>query len=285
MLDKDTLVFFAKFIESQTGIAYSEVTFFQLEGRLETIAKQLGFPSVSALAQSALRDGIRGAMKDLVLDLATNNETSFFRDTSLFDALTQHVLPELARQHVHKTCRIWSAASSTGQEIYSIAMLIQELQKSMPSSSWELTASDISERVLAKASKGLYTQLEVQRGLSAQRLLNNFEQIEDTGDGAIWRAKSTLQKMISFKRLNLIESWPSTLGHFSLILCRNVLIYQTVEQKRLVLQQLTRHLEPNGLLVLGGAESLIGLSEEYLQEQVGSTYMYRLKPREQSQAS
>ncbi len=284
--DKDILNFFAKFIEAQTGIAYSEVTFYQLESRLEAIAVQLGHGTIPKLAEIAQKSGIQGPMKELLIDVATNNETSFFRDTKLFTTLAQEVLPAMMQAHSGRSFRIWSAASSTGQEVYSLAMILSELQSQYPEARWEMVASDISERVLAKASSGRYTQLEIQRGLNAQRLLSYFDQIEDEGNGAIWKIKPHLQQKITFRRLNLIEPWPASLGKFDLILCRNVLIYQTVEQKKRVLQQIAQRLNPGCRLILGGAESLIGLSEDYDQEQISGSIFYRLKsPTPMIQAS
>lgn len=285
MDNRQLLQFFAKFIETQTGITYSEGIYYQLENRLQTIAKQLGYASLDELAEAAVKNGITGTMKEQLIDLATNNETLFFRDNSLFEALTKGILPALAQTVSDAPCRIWSAASSTGQEIYSVCMLLHEMQSTYPHARWELTASDISERVLAKASKGMYTPLEVQRGLTPQRLANYFDETKDEANDAAWQIKAFLRKMINFRRLNLIEKWPISLGSFNLILCRNVLIYQTVDQKRAVIQQLAKHLRPGGLLILGGSESLIGLSNDFDQEEVLGTFVYRIKSSALSQAS
>lgn len=276
-MDKDTLIFFAKFIQDQTGIAYSEATFYQLQTRLENIAKQLGLAGVSEMAMQARSTGIGHRMRELLIDVSTNNETSFFRDPNVFNALAKTILPLLARQTTSRPIRIWSAASSTGQEIYSIAMITEELRGAFPSTMWELVATDISERVLARAESGKYSDLEVSRGLDETKKRQFFEKTNDLGDGLVWQLKQSLRKLVKFQRLNLIEPWPNTLSTFDLILCRNVLIYQEIEQKKKVVDRFRSHLDPKGILILGGAESLFGLSDAFDQTQFDACIAYRLK--------
>ncbi len=276
-MDKDTLIFFAKFIQEQTGIAYSEATFYQLQARLENIARQLGLAGVSEMAMQARASGIGHRMRELLIDVSTNNETSFFRDPNVFNALAATILPNLAKQATSRPVRIWSAASSTGQEIYSIAMITEELRSTYPTTMWEFLATDISERVLSRVESGKYSDLETNRGLSDARRSQFFEKIQDQGDGLVWQVKQSLRRMVRFQRLNLIEPWPPTIGTFDLILCRNVLIYQEIEQKKKVVDRFRSHLDPKGILILGGAESLFGLSEAFDQAQFDACIAYKLK--------
>jgi chemotaxis protein methyltransferase CheR len=160
-LSQDILLFFAKFIEKELGIIYVEANYFQLEHRLRDISTQLGFSSIDELYQKA-RLGISGSMKSLLLDLATNNETSFFRDISIFKALSSHIIPELLKDPYKSVITIWSAASSSGQEIYSIVMEIEELRKTAVKIPMvRYLASDVSDTILKRARNGLYSQIEI----------------------------------------------------------------------------------------------------------------------------
>ncbi len=275
-LPQECLKYFANFIEAEVGIVYSEVNYYQLETRLTEIAKQIGLPDSEALWSQVQVAGIKGDIKQLVIDIATNNETSFFRDPNVFKLITK-LAKEFAEQRSGEVFKVWSAASSTGQEMYSLAMTFFEIAQTTPFS-YLIHASDISERVLARAQAGTYTQLEVQRGLSAMQLVKHFDQNLGSGDETFpWMVKPHLKRGLSFKKRNLLDPW-NDLGTFDLILCRNVLIYQTVENKKKVVQKLTEHLNANGSIILGGAESLIGISDalEYVASE--SAVMYRKKP-------
>jgi len=269
---------FAKYIENQTGITYNPETFFQLESRLESIALQMGVSGMDGLWNLVLQQGWSGPFKTLLLDIATNNETSFFRDPGVFQAIKEHYLPAwLAAGNKH--LRVWSAASSNGQEAYSLAMIFEEERSAGKVFDYQIVGTDISERVLKRAQSGRYSQLEVQRGLSAPRMIKFFREVPEADHSFSWEATPELKKHVSFSKMNLIERWPDNLGVFDLILCRNVLIYQKVEQKIKVINQLYTRLSPNGCLVLGGAESLMGLSEAFDQLNLGSAIFYKPKPQ------
>ncbi len=212
-------------------------------------------------------------MELLLLDLATNNETSFFRDARIYEALANHMARELAAREPrpHKLS-IWSAAGSTGQEAYSIAMSLDSARIANPKLlDFDILVSDVSERVLKKAESGTYTQLEIQRGLPATHLVKYF-----TNEGAnLWQASTQLRDKLRFRKLNLLEPFPTNMGSFDIIFCRNVLIYQSVENKIRVVERLLKHLSAGGYLVLGAAESMIGVSSAVKQLHFENAVFYQ----------
>ena len=260
-MQPEILHFFAKYIESQLGIIYADHNYFQLQNRLEEIAKLLSVDSVEKLYANAKID-ISGPFKQLLLDLATNNETSFFRDPKVFKAIEAVVLPSFCQSaQAGSEFRVWSAASSTGQEALSISMLIQDWNaKNGRNLNFSIIATDISERILNRAREGKYTQLEIQRGLPAACMVKYFLK----NDQDHWIASPELMKQIQFKKQNLLEPFLFT-KKFNLILCRNVLIYQSVQKKKEILDRVTEMLLPGGYLILGSGESLLGLSTDYQQ--------------------
>lgn len=274
MTDQLILKFFADYVQSQLGIIYQEANYFQLEHRLKDIAYQLGLKDINELFQKAKNEGFQGALKNLLLDLATNNETSFFRDAAIFRALSKYIIPQVILDGTFKSSlNIWSAACSAGQEVYSIAMEYEEAQKANPT--WprhDILATDVSDTILKRAESGIYSQLEVQRGLPARMLIQYFDKEGD----ASWRVKPSLQRHIHFKKLNLLDKW-SHLGPFDIIFCRNVLIYQSVENKKNVIDRMHELLNPRGFLVLGAAESLFGISQDFDQVSEESAVFYRKK--------
>ena len=281
-LSKDCLNFFAKLIEAEIGIVYSEVNHYQLESRLEEISRQVGLADANALWEQARSNQMPGATKMLLLDIATNNETMFFRDQNVFRAVEKILADAVTSSG--KPFKVWSAACSTGQEMLSVAMLRSELAATKPVNV-TIFASDISERVLARAKAGIYTQLEVQRGLSAPQLIKYFEPIANRPEETPqWSAKSVLREGLSFKQINLLQPWTG-LGQFDLILCRNVLIYQTVENKRKVVAKLEEHLSPDGVLILGGAESLVGISDSLAWQDICGASVYRKRDSKVLKAS
>lgn len=256
-LTKEQLQFFARYIEANLGIQYAESNYFQLENRLEEIAKYLGKKKEDILVSSY--DKISGDFKRLLLDISTNNETSFFRDSKVFEVLQNVIIPKFINK---QTINVWSAACSYGQEPYSLAMIFSELAKKHKMPPVSIVATDVSERVLDRASKGLFTHLEVQRGLPAKMLIEYFKP-----EGEMWKANSQIRNMISFRKLNLLESWAHALP-FDLILCRNVLIYQSVDNKKKVIAKMSRSLNSQGVLVLGAAESMMGLSTDFYTQMI-----------------
>lgn len=273
MQPEQILLYFAQYIEKELGIVYAEHNYFQLQNRLEEIARLLGHANIQELYTKATSPlGLTGAFKQLLLDTATNNETSFFRDPKIFRAFECTILNEFAESPERfGKLRIWSAASSTGQEAVSTAILINEFNKKQKVQiSFSITGTDISERVLARAKTGTYTQLEVQRGLATPLLIKYFTK----DDKDCWTVKPEIARFTQFQKLNLMDPVPFS-EPFHVILCRNVLIYQKVESKKEILKRLTEALAPGGYLILGSGESLIGLSDGYEQVSSEGAIIYR----------
>lgn len=267
------LKFFASYIESEVGIVYAEHNYFQLQNRLEQIAKLFELDSIDSLFEKT-RVGIEGAFKQLLLDTATNNETSFFRDPKVFRALEAELFsPERLAVRRGSPLAIWSAAASSGQEALSTAMLLLEWSKAKATPcDFRIVGTDISERILEKAKAARYSQLEVQRGLAMPLLLQYFrKEADDT-----WSAKAELTRNVTYRPLNLTEEFHFP-APFDLVLCRNVLIYQSVERKRRILARIHANLAPGGLLVLGSGESVIGLSDAFTQVNSEGAVIYARK--------
>jgi chemotaxis protein methyltransferase CheR len=204
------------------------------------------------------------------VEAMTTNETSFFRDHHPFDALRTQIIPDLInRKAASKQLTIWCAAASTGQEPYSVAMLLREHFPVL--TSWKLTfiATDLSTQVLAKARSGRYGQLEVNRGLPAPLLVKYF-----TKDGTEWVVKEELRNMIDYRELNLIETWPA-LPVLDLVMIRNVLIYFDVPTKKKILGNIRQRMAPHGYLMLGGAETTLGIDEQFERVQIDKGVAYR----------
>jgi chemotaxis protein methyltransferase CheR len=192
-----------------------------------------------------------------VAEAMTTNETFFFRDKIPFDHLRETVLPELMRARANRrSLRIWCAASSTGQEPYSIAMCLKEFA-SLAGWRVEIVATDLSQAVLEKSRAGIFSQFEVQRGLPIQMLVKHFTQI-----GELWQLNADIRAMVQHRQLNLLQDF-SHLGMFDVIFCRNVLIYFDQDTKVGIFDRLARMIEPDGVLALGAAESVVGISDAF----------------------
>ncbi len=222
-INSETLKYFADVIERETGIIYVEENYFQLEDRVLQLCRNASIEDPSELALT-LHDPSQARLRRTFIDIATNNETSFFRDPGIFQVIKNTVLPLLVERGGAKLS-FWSAAGSTGQEVYSLIMAIEE-SGLVPLSSMSVHMTDISERVLERAQQGIYTQLEVSRGLSPERLSRFFDPSPFVSGE--YRIKEHIRRLVSFSRLNFLESF-ADMGQFDLVLCRNVLIYLALQ--------------------------------------------------------
>ena len=247
----------AKLLQERSAIALEPGKEYLVESRLLPVAKRHGLATVAAYIAKLRKPGASGLADELVEAMVTT-ETSFFRDVIPFDALRKHVLPELiAARRSERRLAIWCAAASSGQEPFTLAIVLREWFPELET--WDITfhATDISNAMLERCRAGVYSQLEVNRGMPAALLVKWFTQ-----EGARWRIDDRLRKMIAFRQLNLAAWWPPT-PMFDLIFLRNVMIYFDVPTKRDILAKVARTLKPDGLLVLGGAESTLNLSESF----------------------
>lgn len=247
--------FIAAFLKDRSGLIITPDKLYLLDARLSPIARRMGHADLDALVgalQAPLADKLAGE----VVDAMTTNETSFFRDRNPFEVLRTALLPGLSgRRASQRSLRIWSAACSTGQEPYSLAMLIRDNFPLLKDWRIEIVATDLSPTVLQRARDGVFTAFEVQRGLPIHMLVKHFDQVEQS-----WRIKPELRAMIDFRPLNLLGELGG-LGRFDIILCRNVLIYFDQPTKTRILTRMARMLPSDGALMLGGAESVFGLCD------------------------
>lgn len=252
------MAFLAAFLKAGSGLILAGDKSYLVESRLQPVAVRHRCGTVTELIDRLKVFPPEGLKRD-VLEAMTTNETSFFRDSSPFEALKSKVLPTLikARQTTRRL-RILCAAASTGQEPYSIAMLLREFAPGLEGWRLEITGTDIDTAVLARAEAGSYSKFEVQRGLPVTMLVKHFEQLDDDA----WRIKPHVRDLVTFRTANLLQDQPG-LGLFDVIFCRNVLIYFDPATKAAVLGRLSNHLAEDGALFLGGAETVIGISDKF----------------------
>jgi chemotaxis protein methyltransferase CheR len=247
--------YFRKFLRERSGLVLSADKHYLLESRLLPVARRAGLASLAGLVHR-LRGIDCEALAAEVVEAMTTNESFFFRDKIPFEHFRDTIIPRLiaARNH-RRRIRIWCAAASTGQEPYSLAMSIKEMGDRLSGWQIEIIATDISSEALRRARSGIYSQFEVQRGLPIMLLLKYFKQI-----GENWQIGPDIRAMVQFRVLNLISDF-SRLGMFDLVFCRNVLIYFDQPTKISVLDRLAQNLDRDGYLVLGAAETVVGLTD------------------------
>ncbi len=264
--------FLTTLLARECGLVLDKEKTYLAESRLAPVARQYGHATIDELISNAMATRSREVVRSIVEAMVTH-ETFFFRDRKPFDHFRDVTLPALmsARQSV-KRLKIWSAAASTGQEAYSLAMIID--QQLRGATDWQISilGTDISEQALERARSGNYSQFEVQRGLPVKQLIEYFEKSGDR-----WKVKQKLRGRVKFERFNLLES-PSRLGRFDTVFCRNVLIYFDSDVRRRILSGIAQQLETDGALYLGGAETTIGLSDAFAPDKEHRG-VYRLSPR------
>lgn len=247
--------FLRAFLKARSGLALTPEKRYLVESRLGPVCRRLELDSLSDLVRG-LKGGRDPDLENAVVEAMTTNETFFFRDKAPFELFRDVVLPRyLKSRAATRRLRIWCAAASTGQEPYSLAMMLNEAAARLAGWQVEIVATDISNEVLDKARAGLYTQFEVQRGLPIQLLLKYFTQVGD-----LWQIAPQIRGMVNFKSLNLIKDF-NHLGQFDIIYCRNVLIYFDAPTKTDVLRRLAGAMPPDGTLLLGAAETVLGLTD------------------------
>jgi chemotaxis protein methyltransferase CheR len=249
----------AALLRAGSGLVIGPDKTYLLETRLAPILREHNLPDLDALADRLKPGGAapgRAALERQVIEAMTTNESFFFRDDKPFAHLRAHALPALlAARPPASRLRIWSAAASTGQEAYSLAMILAEQRAALAGRGVDILGTDISRAPLARAQAGLYTQFEVQRGLPMQYLVKYFRK-----EGTEWRIADALRAMVTFREWNLLAEL-RPLGTFDIVFCRNVLIYFDQPTKSRVLDAIARQMAPDGRLYLGGAETVIGLTE------------------------
>jgi chemotaxis protein methyltransferase CheR len=254
VLTSNTFDMFAALLRSRSGLVIGQDKIYLLETRLAAILRREKLPDINALADRLRRPGAEAISRDVV-EAMTTNESFFFRDDKPFQHFRMQALPRLlAGRPPGAGLRIWSAASSSGQEAYSLAMILAECRALLGARRVEIIGTDIARNQLARAKDGLYTQFEVQRGLPVQMLMRYFQK-EDNG----WRIASAIRDMVQFREFNLLGDL-RPLGRFDIVFCRNVLIYFDQETKMGVLEAIAAQMAPNGLLYLGGAETVLGIT-------------------------
>ena len=260
-------------VEQQAGIALESGKEYLVESRLNPLALQEGFPSLQHLIADLKSSSLAGLHRKVVQAMTTN-ETSFFRDVRPFEVLKTHVLPELlARAATNLALNFWCAAASTGQEPYSVAMLLREaIPTQLARRNIRLIASDLSTEVLARALQGRYSQLEVNRGLPANLLVKYFQE-----DGNEWQIKADIRRMVEFREMNLTEPW-CTLPPLDVIFMRNVLIYFNLETRRGIFVKVRQVLKPGGFLFLGSSETTINLDAGFEPVPADRSACYRFRP-------
>jgi chemotaxis protein methyltransferase CheR len=249
--------FLRKLLKERSGLDLSADKQYLVESRLVPLARKAGLTGISELVQK-MKPGIAEPLIAEVVEAMTTNETFFFRDKMPFDHLKDTMLPAvLQARAARRALRIWCAASSTGQEPYSIAMCLKGLGAALAGWKVDIVATDLSLGVLEKSKSGIFSQFEVQRGLPIQLLVKHFTQVGD-----MWQLNPDIRSMVQHRQLNLLQDF-SHLGTFDIIFCRNVLIYFDQDTKAGIFERMAKLVDADGFLVLGAAESVVGISDAF----------------------
>jgi chemotaxis protein methyltransferase CheR len=263
----------ADYVHSLCAVVLDESKGYLIEGRLAALVEESHCASYGALLRLAKSEPSR-ALERRIVDAITTNETSFFRDSSPFDLLRHKIIPELIDRRARTGAariRIWSAACSTGQELYSIAILLKELLGDPERYGIQLLGTDISDDAVARASRGVFSPVEVSRGLSDAHRARFYKPVTDG-----WQIRDEIRAMASFKKLNLTADF-SVLGRFDVVFCRNVAIYFSQRDKISLFERIERAMEPEGYLLIGAMESLNGVSPRFESKRHLRSTFYQVK--------
>jgi chemotaxis protein methyltransferase CheR len=249
--------FLRKLLKERSGLDLSADKQYLVESRLVPLARKAGLGGITELALKMKAGGAEALIAEVV-EAMTTNETFFFRDKTPFDHLKDTMLPALLQaRSARRSLRIWCAAASTGQEPYSIAMCLKGLGAAVAGWRIDIIGTDLSQGVLEKSKAGIFSQFEVQRGLPIQLLVKHFTQVGD-----MWQINADIRSMVQYRQLNLLQDF-GHLGAFDIIFCRNVLIYFDQDTKANIFERLSKVVESDGFMVLGAAESVVGISDAF----------------------
>jgi len=273
----DEVNLISRYIHRVSGILLDQTKAYLIESRLGRLVEEMGLSSYRALYEKVRFDGSK-TLERKIIDAITTNETLFFRDASPFQLLQHKILPDLIDRRSGKSSgllpisiRIWSAGCSTGQEVYSIAIVLKELLPDLRKFSIKLLGTDISDSAIAQASYGQYSKFEIERGLPRDKLLKYFN-----ANGNHWKVKDEIRAMATFKKQNLMESFLG-LGRFDIIFCRNVAIYFPLEDRKKLFEKIANSLEGDGYLIIGASESLTGICSRFEPKRHLKSVFYQLR--------
>jgi len=276
-INADEIKLLSKYIYDVSGIIVDASKAYLLETRLNSLLDEMGLASYRDLYYKAVADSGK-LTEGKIIDAISTNETLFFRDTGPFEVLRHKILPDLIDARSNRSTgqlpisiRIWSAACSTGQEVYSIAIILKELLMNMSKYSIKLLGTDISDAAVKKSSYGEYGRFEIERGLPSDKLNNYFHR-----SGENWKIRDELRAMAQFRKINLHNSL-RFLGQFDIIFCRNVAIYFSPEDRKKLFDKLAGMLAPDGYLIIGSTESLTGVSDKYVPQRHLRSIYYQLQ--------
>jgi len=269
-LDPQSFSYISSLVRRKSAIILEGEKAYLVESRLTPMVRELGLLNISDLVTELQKPGSQG-LNQRVVEAMTTNETSFFRDIHPFNALRDKILPGLIqRRSKEKAITIWSNACSSGQEPYTIAMILAEHFPMLKNWKVRLVSSDLSNRILDKARLGCFNQTEINRGLPMNFLLKYF-----TKDGSKWTIDQGIRNMIEFRELNLVEPFPALLPKMDIVFLRNVLIYFSPESKTEILNKVRAVMHKDSYLFLGGSETTMNLNVGFEREQIGSAVCYR----------
>lgn len=244
-------------LKQRSGLALAEDKIYLLESRLTPVARKLGLDGLDDLIKMVRTQKTEALLKSIT-EAMTTNESFFYRDNKPFETFSNFVLPHMLKHRAQKKdFKIWSAACSTGQEPYTLAMILKEAAAKLNGWRVDILGTDLSEEVLEKARVGIYSQFEVQRGLPIQKLMAHFKETNQ-----MWQIDASIRAMVKYRAINLLDSLIG-LGRFDVVFCRNVLIYFEKETKSKVLDNIAKLLPDDGFLFLGAAETVMGLTDAF----------------------
>ena len=273
-MNPEDFKFISELLKKRSGLVLTPDKIYVLESRLVPVARKHELKGLDELI-AAVRDPANGALVIDVTEAMTTNESFFFRDTKPFDLFREIVLPQLLENRAaKKSFRVLCAAASSGQEPYSLAMILKEEAAKLQGWRHEIVGTDLSLEILAKAKSGLYSQFEAQRGLPIQMLIKYFDKVAEQ-----WQIKQEIRAMVQYREFNLLDDL-TPLGRFDVVFCRNVLIYFDIKTKREILANIRKNMDLEGYMFLGGAETTLNIDAEFHRLRIGKSTCYTLTEKE-----